>query len=624
MFDSEENPVRYGHWKSAVSAKMIGSRTPLKDVQWNKDGTCLVWLEQRSDIGLLVCRKGEGKPQELTDGYSVQGGIGYGGGDFTVGDDFVVFAEKDGRLYRRSFSSRMAQPFTPAFGAVASPTLSGDNRWVIYVHTSELVDVIALADIDGRRWPVDLVSGSDFYMQLVWHSDRSMIAWIEWDQPQMPWDGTRLKTAQIDFTRRTVTDEKLIAGDSDIPVFQPAFSPDGRWLSYIVTEDEWDSLVIMDLVTHERRTLVEKTSLAEPAWVQGMRAYGWAPDSETLYYRRHDLGFASLCAVSIEKGSNTKIPTPRYTWLSQIAVSPTRNTVACIGSSSIVPEQVVTIEDRKHSVHRCSQPELIPEADLSTPKSIEWSTPDGVAVHGLYYPPASSQFTGFGKPPAIVSIHGGPTGQHKADYSAEIPFFTNRGYACLYVNYRGSTGYGRTYMTALREHWGEYDVEDAVSGAKALIEKGLADPGKIVIKGGSAGGYTVLNALIHHPGIFRTGLCLYGVTNLFSLATDTHKFEAKYLDLMVGTLPENTTRYQDWSPLFHADKIRDPVAIFQGSTDKVVPQDQAESIVKVLQKNSVPHIYRLYEGEGHGWRKMETIVSFYNDIEQFLKRNVLS
>lgn len=626
----ERIPVAYGYWKSDISAKTMGARTPLHDVQWIGDGSGLVWLEQRSDTGVLVCRKGNEAPYDLTDGHPVRGGVGYGGGDFTVADDFVVFAEKDGRLYRQSLSPGSARSITPAFGAAASPAVSRDGAWVLYVHTCESVDVIALVDGEGSGWPVNLVRGADFYMQPAWHPDGERIAWIEWDQPQMPWDGTRLTTGRIDSGRRTLSGEQLVAGDADTPVFQPAYSPDGKWLSYIITQGEWDSLVVLDLDTGERRVLVEGTTLADPAWVQGVRVYGWGPDSDTLYCRVNERGFASLRKVSLDTGRIAKLDTPPYTWMMQIAVSPARNSVAFIASSSVVPERVVTLEERVvtleervHTVHRRSQSEMIPEADLSMPEPITWTNPGGGEVHGLYYPPASSRFTGSGKPPVVVSIHGGPTGQSRADYAAEVPFFTNRGYACLYVNYRGSTGYGRSYMTALREHWGAYDTEDAVSGAHALVERELADPERIVIKGGSAGGFTVLNALVHHPGVFRAGLCLYGVTNLFGLATDTHKFEAKYLDLMVGTLPEHADRYQAWSPLFHADRIRDPIAIFQGSEDKVVPPDQAESIVEILNQNKVPHIYRLYEGEGHGWRKVETIISFYDDVERFLKRYVL-
>lgn len=619
----ERIPVAYGYWKSAITAKAMGARTPLYDVQWIGDGSGLVWLEQRSDTGVLVCRRGDEAPYDLTDGHPVRAGVGYGGGDFTVADDFVVFAEKDGRLYRQSLAPGSARPITPAFGAAAAPAVSRDGRWVIYVHTCESVDVVALVDCEGSGWPVNLVRGADFYMQPAWHPDGQRIAWIEWDQPQMPWDGTRLKTARIDTDRRTLADEVLIAGDTDTPVFQPAYSPDGKWLSYIITEGEWDSLVVLDPETGGRRVLVEGATLADPAWVQGVRVYGWGPDGDTLYYRGNERGFASLHKVSLATGRIAQLDTPQYTWMMQPAVSPARDAVACIASSPAVPERVVTLDEGAHVVHRRSQSEMIPRADLSMPEPIVWTNPGGGEVHGLYYPPASGRFTGSGKPPAIVCIHGGPTGQSRADYAAEVPFFTSRGYAFLYVNYRGSTGYGRSYMTALREHWGEYDTEDAVSGARALVERELADPARIVIKGGSAGGFTVLNALVHHPGAFRAGLCLYGVTNLFGLATDTHKFEAKYLDLMVGTLPEHDDRYQAWSPLFHADRIRDPVAIFQGSEDKVVPPDQAESIVEVLKRNKVPHIYRLYEGEGHGWRKVETIVSYYDDVERFLKRYVL-
>jgi len=212
---------------------------------------------------------------------------------------------------------------------------------------------------------------------------------------------------------------------------------------------------------------------------------------------------------------------------------------------------------------------MVPAQELPVPEAITWSASDGAIVHGLYYPPASSHFIGAGKPPAILCIHGGPTGQQTAVYSSEVPFFTSRGYAYLYVNYRGSTGYSRSYMTALREHWGEYDTQDAVSGARALIDQDLADPDRIVIKGGSAGGFTVLNALVHHPGVFRAGLCLYGVTNLFSLATDTHKFEAYYLDSLLGPLPEAGDLYRERSIYYLRDGT--PVPSYR----EVVTADEA-------------------------------------------------
>jgi len=208
-------------------------------------------------------------------------------------------------------------------------------------------------------------------------------------------------------------------------------------------------------------------------------------------------------------------------------------------------------------------------------------------------------------------------------HSVRDQYFASRGYAVLQVNYRGSSGYGRAYRNALRGNWGILDVEDAISGARHLASRGLVDAQKMVIMGGSAGGYTVLRALATALGTFKAGICLYGVTNLFTLAADTHKFEQRYLDSIVGPLPETAERYRERSPIFQADRIRDPAAIFQGEEDQVVPRDQAETIVQALRANRVPHEYHLYPGEGHGWRKAETIEAFHQAVDKFLKQYVL-
>jgi dipeptidyl aminopeptidase/acylaminoacyl peptidase len=241
----------------------------------------------------------------------------------------------------------------------------------------------------------------------------------------------------------------------------------------------------------------------------------------------------------------------------------------------------------------------------------------------LYYPPASDRFEGVGLPPLMVMVHGGPTSQVPARFNAESQFFATRGYAVLQVNYRGSTGYGKDYMNKLRGAWGVYDVEDSATGALYLVERGLADRSKLVIMGGSAGGYTVLQSLVDKPGFYKAGVCLYGVSNQFTLASDTHKFEERYTDSLLGPLPEAAALYRDRSPVFHADKIVDPLIIFQGLEDKVVTPSQSESIVAALKARGVPHEYHAYAGEGHGWRKPETIEHFYKTTLAFLKQYVL-
>ena len=256
------------------------------------------------------------------------------------------------------------------------------------------------------------------------------------------------------------------------------------------------------------------------------------------------------------------------------------------------------------------------------PQPITWLGMDDEPVYGLFYPPQNPRYAGKALPPLVVYVHGGPTGQRTASFSPSTQFFTSRGYAVLEVNYRGSAGYGRVYRNKLRLNWGIYDVQDSVSGARFLVEQGLVDAGKLVILGGSAGGFTVLKALQDYPGFFKAGVCLYGIANQFS-ALDTHKFEARYMDSLLGTLPESAEVYRQRSPIFFVDQIRDPIALFQGEDDMVVRRDQSDDMVAALRQRGVPHIYHLYPGEGHGFRKPETIEHYYKTVEQFLHQYVI-
>ncbi|MBC8078589.1 MAG: S9 family peptidase [Chloroflexales bacterium] len=265
--------------------------------------------------------------------------------------------------------------------------------------------------------------------------------------------------------------------------------------------------------------------------------------------------------------------------------------------------------------------ENVPPDALVAPAPISWRGPDGAEIYGLIYRPAARDATGL--PPAIVHIHGGPTSQSVAEYDGTAQFFATRGYAVLQVNYRGSTGYGRAYMHAGRGNWGIHDVADAVSGARHLVEASIADAERLVIMGGSAGGFTVLQTLIDQPGVFRAGICLYGVSNQFTLAADTHKFEERYLDTLLGPLPEAASIYRARSPIFHAHKLTTPLAVFQGEDDTSVPRAQSDTIVASLRQRGVPHVYHVFAGEGHGWRKRETIAAYYRAVEDFLRQYVL-
>jgi dipeptidyl aminopeptidase/acylaminoacyl peptidase len=606
----------YGLWSSPIKPAMLSRDAKLEDVQWDNDGQTLVWHERR---GGLFAKQGDDAPRQLSGDLRPRGGVGYGGGAYAVGHKQLVFAS-GGRLYVQTLGQGLPRPLTPEFGGVASPVISPNGQHVLFVHTYEQDDALALVPLDGRSWPLKLAQGADFYMQPAWHPDSQRLAWIEWNHPQMPWDGTRLKLARLQGN--SLVDETLVAGDEDTPIFQPAFSPDGRYLGYIAGDGEWDRLYLLDLETGSSRVLVEGGVLAVPAWGQGLRTYVWSGSSSRVFYTRHDRGVATLWAVDAASGESEALNIAPYTWISQLSVSPTSDELAFIASAPKIPPRLIRWDAGQMRVEARTSGETLPPEDLSEPQEIQWTAPDGSPVYGLYYPPANSRFRSDEKlPPAIVNIHGGPTSAQATEFNADAAYWAGRGYGFLEVNYRGSTGYGRSYMLALRGAWGKVDVEDAIGGGQALVDRGLADPQRLVIMGGSAGGYTVLNALVRHPGFFRAGVNRYGVANLFIF--ETHKFELRYNDSLVGILPDDAERYRDWSPLNHADKIRDPLAVFQGLDDGIVPPSHSDQIVAALRANGVPHVYHQYEGEGHGFRKTETLADYCQTLEQFFLEHVL-
>ena len=624
MTDTTEKTKRaFGLWESQITPDLIAAAISLSDPQWDADGKTLVWREVRSGQGVLMAQPAGEAPYELSGDKHVAGGVGYGGGDFTVGDRQVIFAAKDGRLYRRRLGAGFPAAITPAFGSTAAPQLSPDQRWVAFVHNYEGADVLAVVDSAGKYWPKKLAVGADFYMQPAWHPNGTAIAWVEWDHPNMPWDGTRLMYAVLEGEPPRIQAAQHLAGDDDTAIFQPAFSSDGHYLSYLRNQGEWDQLVLQDLESGDLSVLVEDAALLKPAWIQGMVAHAWAQDDTKIFFMQSQAGVTTIYQVDIATGKVTPLDLDPYTALSQLSVNRDGALASIASAPKVSPRVISTNAGQPITIHQRSTSESVPAEDLPSPYEIHWTTSDGQSVYGIYSPPTSSRFEGDGLPPAIVQIHGGPTSSVMIGYDLEAAFFTSRGYATLSVNYRGSTGYGRAYREALRGNWGELDVIDAAGAAQALIDQGLADGSRLVIKGGSAGGYTVLNTLIRFPGLFKAGLCSYGVTNLFTLAMDTHKFEERYSDSLVGPLPEAAEKYRAWSPVFHAKAIKDPVAIFQGEEDKVVPPSQSEEIVKALKASGVPYEYYLYPGEGHGFRKSETRRAYYQAIERFLLQYVI-
>ena len=624
----------YGLWESPITPAALAGGIRLRGPSWDSDGRTLGWFEGRGDRGVAVTATvggGDASIRDISGDTVVRAGVGYGGGDFALANGHGWFVDHDSqRIYRQSLDGGPPRPVTPAFGETSSPAVSPDGRWVAYVHSYEDQDVIAVADSTGERWPQRLARGRDFYMQPVWSPRGDRLAWVEWDHPNMPWDGAEVRVAELAFHEGAlpiVAASEVVAGGPDEAALQPAFAPDGDALYFVSDATGWGHVYRHDLVTGESRALTSGGGeYGTPAWGQGVSVLAVLPSGRVVATRQRQ-GFARLVVLDGLGEPRELDIAAEYASFENPVASPVEERLAVIASGPGAAPRLLALDLATEAPEvvtvRLSEAGAFPAASLSRPQPVSWPNADGGEIHGLYYPPASERFVGEGPPPLVVFVHGGPTDHVDAGWRPQVQFLASRGYAVLAVNYRGSSGAGREAMLALRGQWGVADVEDCRSGAEAMAARGLADGGRLAILGGSAGGYTVLRSLQVHPGFYRAGVCFYGISNLFTLASDTHKFEARYLDSLVGPLPEARARYRERSPIFHAGDIVDPIALFQGSEDRVVPRDQSDTLAASLRSRRVPHEYHVYEGEGHGWRKRETIDAFYTSVDRFLRRRLL-
>ncbi len=639
---------QYGLWKSPITPRSLARGLRISDVGWDESGS-LIWHEGRADRGALVVMPSDGQaPRDLNSDFSVRAKVGYGGGDFGIGHKSAYFVDAElGHILRQPLDYGQATPITPAFGRAAAPCLSPDGQWLLFVHSYQDRDCLAIVDSKGKFWPQKLDSDNDFYMQPTWCREAKeqagyRIAWIAWDHPNMPWDGTYLRVGRLQLRKDglpAIIEVQTIAGGESISIFQPEFSPDGRRLAFVSDASGWWQIYWTDLEDGSTQQLTDaQAEHALPAWVQGLRTYQFSPAGDRLFFLRNQDGIAGLWQLNLDTGRKNQLQLdPAYTSFEQIAVSKSSIKpveLAVLASGDQVPLRLITLPADEqvtqpttlaipiHIIKRTQAEEIHPDL-YARSKSIQWTGLDNGQVNGLLYNPQNERYEGIGKPPLIVLVHGGPTSQRGASFNAQVQYFTSRGYAVLDVNYRGSTGYGRAYRDALKGNWGIHDVQDLVSGARYLADQGLVDGEKLVVFGGSAGGFTVLKALEDFPGFFRAGVCLYAVSNQFTLAAETHKFEAHYSDSLIGPLPEASDLYYQRSPIFFVDKIQDPIAIYQGEADQVVPRKQSDEVVESLKQRNIPHIYHVYPDEGHGFRKPETIEHFYKSLEQFLHQYVI-
>ncbi|HYH21554.1 MAG TPA: S9 family peptidase [Azospirillum sp.] len=622
-----KSTVPYGAWPSPVSARSltdtgVGLRSP-----WLAGGS-VCWLESRPSEGgrtVPVRRAADGGTADLLGpGWDVRTRVHeYGGGDLLPLDGALVFCNAaDQAVYRVS----------PDGGAPLALSVAGRDRFADLSFDAPRRRVLAVrerhAEGDGHAEPENtlvalpldggpsdggpsdggtvLAQGADFYASPRVSADGTRLAWVSWNHPNMPWDGTELWVAGLDAAGLPAAPVR-VAGGAEESVVQPVWLADGR-LAYVSDRSGWWNLYVWDGAA-SRAVLPVEAEFARPMWVFG-EADVVAVDARTLACAYTCDGLWFLGLVDTEDGRLTPVELPGYTRVGDLSVQ--GRTLACIAAGPAEPGAVVTLdlENREPQVVKRGMATPPDPAYVSSPTPIRFPTSGGAIAHAFYYPPANADARAPDgeRPPLIVRGHGGPTSATAAVYSAKIQYWTSRGFAVVDVNYRGSTGYGRAYRDALKGQWGVVDVEDCVAAAKHLAGQGLADPARLVITGSSAGGYTTLCAVTFHD-TFRAGASHYGISDLEALATDTHKFEARYLDSLVGPYPARKDLYEARSPIHFVDRLSVPMAFFQGLEDKVVPPNQAERMVEAIDAKGLPVAYVTFPTERHGFRKAESIVA---------------
>jgi len=610
----EPKVAPYGSWKSPITSDLIVSGTiGLGQVVLDRED--IYWIEMRpeeSGRSVIVCRTRDGEITDVTPpGFNVRTRAHeYGGGAFTVKDGVTYYSNfADQRLYRQVPGSP-PQPLTPE-GALrfADGVIHPLQTRLICVcedHSQgehQVVNSLVSLDLERDGAQQVLASGNDFYSSPCLSPDGLHLAWLTWNHPNMPWDGTELWVGEIngDGSLRKI---ERVAGGVDESIFQPQWSPDGV-LYFVSDRTGWWNLY------HWRDEGVEpllevEAEFGMPQWLFGMSTYGFS-SADTLICTYTQQGIWTLASLNLVTRKLERIDIP-YSEIMFLQVG--AGSVGFRASSVTEPAVIVQFElaSRQLQVLRRSNQVAVDPGYFSMPQAIAYPTQDQLTAYAFYYAPQNQDYLApEGElPPLLVKSHGGPTAAASNTFSLGIQYWTSRGIAVLDVNYGGSTGYGRAYRLRLEGQWGIVDVDDCVDGARYLAEQGQVDGDRLAITGGSAGGYTTLCVLTFRD-TFKAGASHYGVSDLEALVRDTHKFESSYLTRLIGPYPERADLYRQRSPIHFSDRLACPVIFFQGLEDKIVLPNQAELMVEALSAKGVPVAYIAFAGEQHGFRRAENI-----------------
>ncbi len=619
----------HGSWASPVTVGMLLKGTVhMRNQMVRWDGEDLYWSELRPDDAgrIVVCRHGaNGAGGDVTPkGFNARTRVHeYGGGHFAVSGGTVWFTNfADQRLYRQDPDSDPRPITAPADIRHADMEVDPGRGLLFTVredHTtgaSEAVNSVVALDSTGEREAIIVAAGNDFYSSPKLSPDAARLAWITWNHPNMPWDGSELWVGELDRGGRVTSSRKVAGGETE-SILQPEWSPTGELFFVSDRTDWWNLYRVRD--DGDEPVCPRRAEFGAPHWVFGMRFYAFAGPDEIMCVYSEPAG-TKLGRIDLESGELHHVEL-LYTALNNVQTGGRK--VAIFAGSATLAERVLTIDlvTGAQEVVRVSNAAHVDAGFLSIPKAIEFSTEGGLTAHAFFYPPRNRDYQSppGEQPPLVVHCHGGPTGSAGQTYPFEYQYWTSRGFAIVDVNYGGSSGYGRAYRQRLNGQWGVVDVDDCINAARHLVEQGMVDPERIAITGGSAGGYTTLLSLTKRK-FYNAGASHYGIGDLELFIKETHKFESHYCELMIGPYPERADIYRDRSAVNFADNLEVPVILFQGLEDMVVPPSQAEEFVAVCKKKKLPYAYVAFEGEQHGFRQEKNIRRSIEGELYFLSR----
>jgi len=621
----------YGAWASPISIDLLlKGELGLGMPRW--DGDDLYWIERRpleEGRQVIVRRDAGGVISDITPTpFNARTRVHeYGGGDYAVGGGTVWFANyADQRIYRQDRGAA-PRPITPdADIRHADLQIDKRRRRILAVredHTTgapEAVNSLVALDWKGERDPIEVAFGNDFYASPVLSDDGNRLAWLTWNHPDMPWVATELWVGELDDEGRVQSSRRVAGGRSE-SICQPEWGPRGE-LYFVSDRTGWWNLYRAGGDNDELICRMD-AEFGGPHWQFGFKRYA-VVDRDEIVCVYSSAGVNKLARLQSATGRLNSVEL-LYTQLGDIHLNGRR--VAMVAASPTLSQRVLVVDlvSGAQEVVRASTDSHIDPGFLSIPRMVEFPTEHGFTAHAIHYAPRNRDYDappGM-KPPLIVHCHGGPTGAARATFDLGIQYWTSRGFAVIDVNYGGSTGYGRAYRNRLQGRWGEIDVDDCVNAARHLVRLGHADPEHVAITGGSAGGFTTLLALTRRD-FFKAGASHFGVGDLVTFVKDTHKFESRYLDWLVGPYPERADLYRERSAVNYADGLSCPVILFQGLEDVVVPPSQAEEFVAACRAKGLPYAYITFEGEQHGFRKASSIrrsieaeLYFYSQIFGF-------